>query len=370
MKSRAALLMEQPGEWQVVDVEVDEPGEYEVLVRMVASGLCHSDDHVAKADGKISHFPYCGGHEGAGVVEAVGPGVRAVKAGDHIVTSFIPGCGRCRFCGSGRQNLCENGALLMQGSQLDGSFRMHYEGRDVARSSLIGAFSELSVMPEWSCIKIPDHVALRSAALLGCGVPTGWGSAVNAAEVQPGEVVIVMGVGGIGINAVQGAAHAGASRVIAVDPVALKREAALRLGATDALASIEEAADLARSLTNGQGADSTILTVGVLTGEHIGQAFDSIRKAGTVVVTAVAPMALASIPVSPFMLAMFQKRIQGCLYGMMSPSSDVPRLLSMYEQGQLKLDELVSRSYKLDEINLGYEDMHAGVNIRGILEFP
>jgi S-(hydroxymethyl)glutathione dehydrogenase/alcohol dehydrogenase len=361
--------MEQPGEWQVVDVEVDEPGEYEVLVRLVASGLCHSDDHVAKADGKISHFPYCGGHEGAGVVEAVGPGVRAVRVGDHIVTSFIPGCGRCRFCGSGMQNLCENGALLMQGSQLDGSFRMHYEGRNVARSSLIGAFSELSVMPEWSCIKIPDHVPLRSAALLGCGVPTGWGSAVNAAQVQPGQVVIVMGVGGIGINAVQGAAHAGASRVIAVDPVALKRQAALQLGATDALASIEEAADRARSLTNGQGADSTIVTVGVLTGEHIGQAFDSIRKAGTVVITAVAPMALASIPVSPFILAMFQKRIQGCLYGMMSPSSDVPRLLSMYEQGQLKLDELVSRSYKLDEINLGYQDMHAGVNIRGILEF-
>ncbi len=370
MRSRAALLMEQPGKWQVVDVEVDQPQDHEVLVRMVASGLCHSDDHVAKADGKVSHFPYCGGHEGAGVVEAVGPGVRGLQTGDHIVTSFIPSCGRCQFCGRGLQNLCETGALLMQGSQLDGTFRMHHDGRDVARSSLIGAFSEVSVMPEWSCIKIDKDIPLRTAALLGCGVPTGWGSAVNAAQVQPGQVVIVMGVGGIGINAVQGASHAGAARVIAVDPVAMKREAALRLGATDAFSTIEEAADLARSLTNGQGADSTIVTVGVLSGEHVGQAFDSIRKAGTVVVTAVAPMSLSSIPVSPFILAMFQKRLQGCLYGMMSPSSDVPRLLWMYRQGQLKLDELVTRTYTLDEINAGYDDMHAGTNIRGVIEFP
>jgi S-(hydroxymethyl)glutathione dehydrogenase/alcohol dehydrogenase len=369
MKSRAALLFEQPGKWQVTDVEVDPPGPFEVLVRMVACGLCHSDDHVAKADGKIAHFPYCGGHEGAGVVEEVGPGVRGLGVGDHVVTSFIPGCGRCRFCGAGQQNLCETGAALTLGAQLDGSFRMHHEGRPVARSSLIGAFSEYSVMSEWSCIRVPPDVPLRTAALLGCGVPTGWGSAVNAAEVRPGQVVIVMGVGGIGINAVQGAAHAGAGRVIAVDPVALKREAALRLGANDAVASIDEAAEMARSSTNGQGADSTIVTVGVLAGEHIGQAFDSVRKGGTVVVTAVAPMAVSSIPVSPFMLAMFQKRIQGCLYGMMSPSADVSRLLGMYEQGKLKLDELVTRTYTLDEINMGYEDLHAGVNIRGIIEF-
>ncbi len=369
MRTRAAVLMQQPGDWEVVEADLDGPQDHEVLVRMVASGLCHSDDHIAKGDGVISHFPYCGGHEGAGVVEETGPGVRGLKPGDHIVTSFIPGCGRCAFCASGQQNLCDTGALLMRGTQLDGAFRMHYKGQDVARSSLIGAFAEYSVMPEWSCIRIPSHVPLRSAALLGCGVPTGWGSAVNAAEVRPGQVVIVMGVGGIGINAVQGAAHAGAGHVIAVDPVAGKREAAMKFGATQAFGSIAEAAEFARSVTNGQGADSTIVTVGVLRGEHIGQAFDSVRKAGTVVVTAVAPMAEASIPVSPFMLAMFQKRLQGCLYGMMSPSADVLRLLAMYERGQLKLDELVTTTYTLDEINIGYQDLHAGRNIRGMIEF-
>jgi S-(hydroxymethyl)glutathione dehydrogenase/alcohol dehydrogenase len=247
---------------------------------------------------------------------------------------------------------------------------MHYQGRDVARSSLIGAFSEWSVMSEWSCIKIPERFSLRSAALLGCAVPTGWGSAVNAAQVQPGDVVIVMGVGGIGINAVQGASHVGATHVIAADPVKLKREAALRMGATHAVGSIQEAADFARAMTNGQGADSAIVTVGVLTGEHIAQAFESVRKGGTVVITAVAPMDTIGIPISPFMLAMFQKRLQGCLYGMMTPSADVLRLLTMYEHGQLKLDELVSRTYTLDDINVGYEDMHAGTNIRGVIEFP
>jgi S-(hydroxymethyl)glutathione dehydrogenase/alcohol dehydrogenase len=369
MKTKAAVLMQQPGEWEVVELDLDAPKEHEVLVRVVASGLCHSDDHVAKADGIVSHFPYCGGHEGAGVVEEVGPGVRDLRPGDHVVTSFIPSCGKCQFCATGQQNLCASGTLLSGGTQFDGTYRTHYQGQDVAVSSLMGAFSHHVVMPEWSAIRIPQHVPLLSAALLGCGVPTGWGSAVNAAQVQPGQVVIVMGVGGIGINAVQGAAHAGAGHVIAVDPVALKRETAGKLGATQTFGSIAEAADFARSVTNGQGADSTIVTVGVLTGDHIGEAFDSIRKAGTVVVTAVAPRRVASIPVSPFMLAMFNKRLQGCLYGMMSPAAAVPRLLAMYERGQLKLDELVTRTYTLEEINVGYQDMHAGRNIRGVMEF-
>jgi NDMA-dependent alcohol dehydrogenase len=369
MKTTAALLMQQPGKWEVVEADLDGPKDREVLVRLAYSGLCHSDEHVAKGDGKLKHFPYCGGHEGAGIVEEVGSAVRSLRPGDHIVTSFIPSCGRCRWCANGMQNLCDNGALMMVGTQIDGGYRLHYRGQDVARSGLMGCFSELSVMSEWSCIRIPEHVPLRAAALLGCGVPTGWGSAVNAAQVEPGQVVIVMGVGGIGINAVQGAAHAGATRLIAVDPVKLKRDTALTVGATDAVASIDEAAELARSLTNGQGADAAIVTVGVLSGEHVGQAFDSVRKGGTVVVTGVGRMEEVGIPVSPFMLSMFQKRLQGCLFGMMSPSEAVPRFLGMYERGQLKLDELISRTYPIEEINSGYDDMYAGVNIRGMIEF-
>lgn len=369
MKIRAALLTEQPGKWHVEDVDLDPPKEFEVLVELKASGLCHSDDHVASGDIPCQHLPYNGGHEGAGVVLDVGPGVRAVAPGDHIVTSFIPGCGRCRWCASGMQNLCDLGVILGLGAQIDGTYRKHFEGQDIAQASFTGTFSTHTVMPEWGCIKIPKHIPLTSAALLGCAVPTGWGSAVNAAATTPGDVIIVVGVGGIGLSAVQGAAHAGATRVIAVDPVEFKRELALQVGATDAVASIEEGTELARSITNGQGADATILAVGVLTSELVGAASDSIRKAGTVVVTAVGKATETGIPVNLVHFAMYQKRIQGVLYGMMSPSKDVPRLLAMYERGQLKLDEMVTRTYALDEINQGYADLHAGTNLRGVIVF-
>lgn len=369
MKSRAALLFEQPGKWEVAEVDLDPPRNHEVLVRMAASGLCHSDDHYVTGDVTSTILPFCGGHEGSGVIEAVGPGVRDLAVGDHIVTSFIPSCGHCRWCASGQQNLCDNGALIMQGTQLDGTFRMHLDGAPVGQNALVSTFSELSVLPEWSCIKIDRDIPLGVAALVGCGVPTGWGSAVNAAAVQPGDVVIVMGVGGIGINAVQGARHAGAARVIAVDPVEFKREFASGLGATDTFAGIEEAAEFARSITNGQGADSAIICVGVLRSEYVGAAFSSVRKAGTIVVTAAGPHTLATIPASLMELTMFQKRIQGALYGMMSPAKDVPRLLRLWQEGILKLDELITQTYPLERVNEGYADMHAGHVIRGVLEF-
>lgn len=369
MKTKAALLLAQPGEYQVLEVDLDEPGPNEVVVRMVASGLCHSDDHPAKGDVAMAHLPVCGGHEGAGVVEAIGSGVRSLAVGDHIVTSFIPSCGRCKFCAHGKQVLCENSALLMTGALMDGTFRMHLDGADVGQQSMLGTWSEYAVLSEWSCIKIPEDSSLRAAALLGCGVLTGWGSAVNGAQVRPGDVVIVVGTGGVGINAVQGAAHAGASRVIAVDPAQLKRDTALTLGATDAVVSIEEATELALSITNGHGADSAIVAVGVMSGEDVADAFNAVRKDGTVVVAAISRAEAVGIPVSLMMLTMLQKRIQGCLYGMMSPAADVPMLLEMYERGQLKLDELISKSYTLDEINLGYEDLHAGKVIRPMVEF-
>jgi NDMA-dependent alcohol dehydrogenase len=369
MKTTAAVIFEQPGKWEVLEVDLDGPKKYEVLVEFAACGLCHSDDHIAKGDMMMSHLPYCGGHEGAGIVLEVGGGVRSLEVGDHIVTSFIPGCGKCRWCASGQQNLCDYGALIAIGSQMDGTFRMHVGGADVAQGSLLSAFSRHSILPEWSCIKINRDIPLLAAALVGCAVPTGWGSAVNAAQVSPGDVVIVMGVGGVGINAVQGAAHAGAAHVVAVDPVALKRDTALKLGATAAFAGIDEAQEYVQDFTNGQGADATIITIGVVTSSHVGQGFSSIRKGGTVVVTGMGNKDEMGIPAGLFELTMYQKRIQGCLFGMMSPSKDVPRLLSLYQTGHLKLDELVSRTYPLEQINEGYVDMHAGEVIRGVIDY-
>jgi NDMA-dependent alcohol dehydrogenase len=370
MRCHAALLWEQPGSWTVQEVELDPPRDGEVLVRLMATGLCHSDDHFATNDIPLPKLPVCAGHEGAGIVEAVGHGVRTLQPGDHVVTTFIPSCGRCRWCASGMHALCDNGALLFGGHQLDGTFRMHADGTDVAQGAMISTFSEWTVMPEWSAVKIASDVPFTSACLVGCAVPTGWGSAVNVGAISPGDVVIIIGAGGVGMNAVQGARHATASHIIVADPVAFKREQAPRFGATQTAETTDEAAELARELTNGQGADVAIITIGVTTGDDIGAAVSAIRKAGTVVVTGVGSAhGPASVPLNLLELPMYQKRIQGAIYGATSPPKDIPRLIELYRRGQLLLDELVTHTYQLDEINKAYEDMHAGLNIRGVIEF-
>lgn len=370
MRSRAAVLFEAPGKWEILELEVDPPKAGEVLVKYHYAGLCHSDDHVATGDAPVGYYPFCGGHEGAGVVEAVGEGVYGVQPGDHVVASFIPGCGTCAWCAKGKGNLCDNGSFMLLGTQLDSTFRLHLDdGTDVGQSSLVSTFCEYSIVPESGVIKIDKDIPLEVAALLGCGVPTGWGSAVNAAAVEPGDVVIVIGCGGIGMNAVQGARFAGASRVIAVDPVEFKREQAMQFGATDAVDTITKATDLAQSITNGQGAASAVITIGVVTENDVGAAIESIRKDGTVVLTSMADIEMNNIPTNLFMLAMYQKRIQGALYGMMTPNGAIPYFIDLYRNGDLKLDELITRKYRHDELNQGYQDMHDGINVRGLIDY-
>ena len=367
MKTKTAVVHEAPGKWEVVEVDLDGPRQGELLVRMVASGLCHSDDHLTTGDLQLGYYPLAGGHEGAGIVEEVGPNTPEWNAGDRIVMSFLPGCGRCRWCASGMQNLCDSGARTLDGTRADGSYRMTLEGRGVGQMSGLATFSQWSTVSALSAVRCPDDVPLEVACLTGCGVGTGWGSAVNSAEVRPGDVVIVMGVGGIGINVVQGASHAGASVVVAVDPVEFKRTTALQVGATHAAATMAEAVELIAPFTNGQGADSCIICVGVTDGEHVAQGVDAIRKGGTCVLTGIGKMSGIGIPVSPTMLTLFQKRIQGSLFGASSPSKDIPLMLELYRQGRLRLDELVTTTYSLDKINEGYADMHAGRNIRGVI---
>lgn len=369
MQSRAAVLFESPGKWEAVTVEVDEPKAGEVLVQMAAAGLCHSMDHLGTGDIPPAIFPVIGGDEGSGIVRAVGPGVVGLEVGDHVVTSFIPMCGHCRWCASGKQHLCDNGAHMYLGAMPDGTYRNHLDGVDVQANASIGTFSEYQVMSENSLVKVPRDLPLDSLALLACGAPTGWGSSVNAADVQVGDIIVVMGCGGIGIHAVQGAAHRGASVVVAVDPHELKRTTALRVGATHAFAHIAEATEFVRSISNGQGADASIVATGVRTGEHIGEAFAAIRKAGTVVVTGIGPLAAATIPVSLIELTMYQKRIQGCLFGNAGPRVQIPHLVELYRSGRLKLDELISNRYTVDTVNDGFADMHAGKNIRGVIDF-
>jgi NDMA-dependent alcohol dehydrogenase len=368
MQVRAALLEEIPGRYALRDVELDDPHEHEVLVRFVASGICHSDVHYLVGD-HLAAVPMCGGHEGAGVVEAVGSGVESLKVGDHVVASFIPACGHCRYCAAGRSNLCNLGAKLQLGPQLDGTYRMHHDGRDVSQFLLISTFSPWSVVPEQSLVKIPRDVPLETVCLLGCGVGTGFGSAINAAEVRPGDHVLVVGVGGVGINAVQGAAIAGAATVVAVDPVPFKREMAEKLGATHSCADLDEATELVRSYTNGQGADSAILAMGSPTGDDVAAAVDAIGKGGIVVLTGMASMSTPPvIPVNLLMFAGFEKRIQGTVFGMCSPAVDILRQIDLYRAGRLKLDELITRRYPLESINDAVDDLLHGHNIRGVIQ--
>jgi S-(hydroxymethyl)glutathione dehydrogenase/alcohol dehydrogenase len=367
VKTKAAVLRTAPGEWEIAEIDVDGPRRGELLVRVVASGLCHSDDHLAKGDMGMRLLPVVAGHEGSGVVEEVGPETPGWAVGDHIVTSFVPSCGRCQWCAQGMQNLCDTGANTLFGRRDDGTPRFTEGGQPISAMSGLGTFSQWMTISTASAVKVPSDLPLDVLCLVGCGVPTGWGSAVNSAQVRPGHTVIVMGIGGIGINAVQGAAHAGATTVIAVDPVEMKREVALDLGATHAVADMQAASEIARAATDGQGADSCIVAVGVTTGEHIALGVEAIRKGGICVATGIGGDERTGIPISPTHLTLYQKRIQGSLCGESNLNSDVLLMTRLYQRGALRLDELVTTRYALEDINQGYADMHAGKNIRGII---
>lgn len=372
IKTLAAVVKETGRPWELVELTVDPPKDNEVLIRYVVAGLCHSDEHL-RTDGfwgGTARFPMVGGHEGAGVIEAVGPGVTMLEVGDHVVCSFLPACGHCRWCSTGRQNLCDLGADLMQGSQVDGTFRFHDgDGQGYGGLCMLGTFSQYGVISEYSTVKVDKDLDLKVAVLVGCGVPTGWGSAVYNAEVSPGETVVIYGIGGVGINAVQGAAYAGARYVVAVDPVEFKRSTALELGASHAAASAEEAHELVQQLTNGVGADKAIVTVGVVDSAVVQAAFSVLGKGGWLTITGLAPVNEKTIQLSSAELTLFEKRIQGSLFGSSNPFFDIKKMLQLYRSGHIKLDELVTRKYRLEEINEACGDLAAGRNIRGVIVY-
>ncbi len=371
MKTKAAFVTGTGRPWEIDELELDGPKANEVLIKYSASGLCHSDEHLRSEGfwGGAARYPMVGGHEGAGVVQEVGAGVSRVKPGDHVVCSFIPACGHCRFCSTGHQNLCDVGADVMNGNLPDGTFRFHRGGQDFGGLCMLGTFSEYGVISEYSCVPIDKSFALDVAALVGCGVPTGWGSSVSSAGVEPGDTVVVYGIGGVGINAVQGAACAGASQLIAVDPQEFKRETALRLGATHAVADHNEAAELAKQLTRGVGADKAIITMGVVEEWVVTSAVDTIRKGGSVTITGLSPVNELTIHISSSSLTLFEKTIKGSLFGSGNPLYDIPKTLELYAAGRLELDSLISHRYALEQINEAYDDTAAGKNIRALIEF-
>jgi len=373
MRTRAAVLEGPHQPFDIVELELDPPRQFEVRLRMVAAGLCHSDLHMI--DGELAvKYPVVGGHEAAGVVEEVGEGVTKVQVGDHVVCAYIPSCGSCRYCSTGHQNLCDQGATILEGTMPDGTFRFHSLDAGSGRTEygalcMLGAFSEQIVVSELSVVKVDPWLPLDKAVLVGCGVTAGWGSAVKAGNIRAGDTTVIYGAGGLGQNAIQGAKFAGSRYIVVVDPIEFKRETALEFGATHVFAEAKEAHEKVVELTWGQGADQALVIVSTVDEEVVSNAFNIIGKGGTVVITGIANPASLNIHVSGSDMVFNEKVIRGCQFGSSNPQYDIVKLLRMYDQGVLKLDELITRRYSLDDINQGYQDLRDGKNIRGIIDF-
>jgi S-(hydroxymethyl)glutathione dehydrogenase/alcohol dehydrogenase len=369
MKTKAAILWEVGTPWSVEEIELDDPQPGEVRVKLASSGLCHSDDHSVKGD-LPTGLPLIGGHEGAGIVEDVGPGVTRLKPGDHVVMVFMPACGDCRWCASGVSVLCDYGAVVMAGMPIaDGKHRAHARGQGVLQMSLLGTFSPYAVVHQDSCVKIDDDIPLELASLVGCGVATGFGAAVYRAQVQPGDTVVVVGTGGVGSSAVQGARIAGAEHIIAVDPIPFRREQAELLGATHSVASMEEAMPLVTELTRGVMADRTILTASLAKADMLKPLMLLTRKGGRACLTSTANPNVDNVDLVLVDVIFGQKEIVGNVFGGLNAHADLPRLLSLYRNGQLKLEELVTKRYALEQVNEGYDDLLAGRIMRGMLVY-
>ena len=382
MRSRAAILHEYGRPWSVDEFELDPPRAGEVLLQLAATGLCHSDEHIRQGKlapppqtlrslGLPAMSPTIGGHEGSGVVVEVGEGVTRFAPGDHVVTSFVAVCGKCRWCASGMEYLCDTGSgTLAPGMPTDGTFRHHtLDGRNLGHISKIGAFAEHTVVSADSLVKIDRGFPLVPAALLACAVPTGYGSAARRANVRGGDTVVVIGAGGIGTAAIQGSRISGAARIVAVDPVKFKREAALKFGATHTAATAAGAIEMVRELTCGVMADAVVVSPAMIGEADVGTALELTRKGGTCVLTGLPSPGLNSIAVTLQDFILMNKTLCGNVFGSCNPKSDIPLLAGLYESGQLLLDEMITKRYRLDEINLAYADKGAGELIRGVIDF-
>lgn len=370
MKTKGALIWEFNQPWSVEEIEIGDPRKDEVKIQMEAAGMCRSDHHLVTGDIPMAGFPVLGGHEGAGIVTEVGPGVDDFAPGDHVVLAFIPSCGKCPSCQAGMRNLCDLGAGLLAGESVtDGSFRIQARGQNVYPMTLLGTFSPYMVVHRSSVVKIDPSVPFEVACLVGCGVTTGYGSAVRTADVRPGDDVAIVGLGGVGMAALQGAVSAGARYVFAVEPVEWKRDQALKFGVTHVYPDINAALMGIAEVTYGLMAQKVIITVGKLDGADVDSYLTITAKGGTCVLTAIGSLVDTQVTLNLAMLTLLQKNIQGTIFGGGNPHYDIPKLLSMYKAGKLNLDDMVTTAYKLEQINDGYQDMLNGKNIRGVIRY-
>ena len=364
MKIRAAVLTEIDRPLVVEELELMEPEAGEVQVRFVSSGVCHSDLHFMQ--GLLpTPVPVVMGHEGAGVVERVGPGVTRVQVDDHVVTAYIPTCGTCRFCAAGRPNLC----VLRDSPRhvmLDGTTRLYRDGQPVNHFMQVSSFADRAVMPQESLIPIRKDAPLDKVCLVACGVSAGIGAVFNRAKVTPGSGVAVYGCGGVGLSVVHGAAIAGAVKIIAVDVLPNKLDMAARLGATHVVdAAKEDAVGRILELTDGYGADYAFEAVG--TPRTIEQALSSVHRGGTAVVIGASPagskVTLDTSSIQP------ERVLMGSSFGGVKQLADVPLLIDLYMAGKLKLDELISKALPLEEINTAFALMKSGEVARSVIVY-
>lgn len=353
---KAAVLREAKKPLVIEEVSIDEPGPGQILVKTGASGVCHSDLHFIEGSWPIQ-TPAILGHEAAGVVERIGEGVTYVAPGDHVILLFTPFCGICRFCTTGRPNLCGEGRSLTPTLKIG--------DRAVAPFLSMSSFAEYMVVPQGGVVKIREDVPMTTAALVGCSVMTGVGAAINTAKVEPGSSCAVIGTGGVGLNVIQGCALAGAEKIIAIDINTNKLEMAREFGATHFIdASKEDPVQQVQQLTGG-GADYAFEVIGLPSA--ITQAFNMVRRGGEAIVVGMAPIGSEASISAPAFLA--EKVLRGCVYGSTRPRYDMPRILDLYMAGKLKLDELVSRTYPLEGINDAFQAMKNGEVARSVIVF-
>jgi S-(hydroxymethyl)glutathione dehydrogenase/alcohol dehydrogenase len=357
----AAVLYEANTPLKIEDVELGEPGPGEVLVDLKASGVCHSDWHVVKGEWNNLPLPSILGHEGAGIVEAVGPSVANLKRGDHVVLSWRPSCGICERCQSGWPNICDNGPAVNTRTVVTST------ELPVGRMAALGTFSEATIVPEVAAVRVEKDIPFEQAALVGCGVATGVGAAINTAKVQPGTTVAVFGAGGVGLNCIQGASISSASIIIAVDLLDSKLELAREFGATHTInASDGDVVERIKALTDGEGVHYAFESIG-LVAEPFVQSILCTRPRGLTVWVGHAPM---NTPVTiDARDLMREKMVIGSMYGSSRPHVDFRRYLDLYRAGKLKLDELVSKRFGLIEVNDAFEALRKGEVARGVLVF-
>lgn len=363
---QAALLFASGAPLEIADdLEVVGPGPGQVVVGVSHCGICHSDVTVVESGG-VGLLPMVLGHEAAGLVEEVGAGVTSVRPGDHVVLSVIDACGRCYYCLHGQPTMCASGGQLMSGVLPDGTVPFRRAGQPVYRGLGVGGFAQRVLTSEGGVVRIDPDIPLELAAVIGCAIQTGVGAALNAAGVEPGATVLVTGLGGVGLSVLQGARVAGAARIIVSDPLEERRERASRLGATDVLdPARDDVVQAVRELTGGVGVDyafdaagrSQLLEAGLL----------ATRNGGTVVSVGVPAMS-ETLNVSPAMLfCLTEKRLIGSLYGSGHPARDIPRLVEMWQRGQIDIETMVTTRRPLAEVNEGMDDIRSGRGVRTVL---